>query len=776
MQPVESNDSFYLGKKIDLKEDSSSAGELFSCKSKDLTTHAVCVGMTGSGKTGLGIDLLEEAGLDGIPAIIIDPKGDLTNLMLTFPELSAEEFKPWIDSDEASKEGLTLDQYAEKTAKKWRDGLELFGEGKERIKRLRQNVEIEIYTPGSRSGKPISILNSFAAPPAEERENQEAFQEKVQSVTSSLLGLVGANIDPIKSREHILVATLLTKYWKEGKDLDLPKLIQLVQKPPFEVVGALPLETFYPAKDRMELSVSLNNLLASPGFQVWMEGAPLDTGKLLFTESGKPKLSVVTIMHLSDKERMFFVTLLLNEVLTWMRRQPGSSSLKALLYMDEIFGFFPPTAAPPSKLPMITLLKQARAYGLGVVLVTQNPVDLDYKGLSNCGMWFIGKLQTERDKARVLEGLKIASNGDIDAKELNQAISAIKSRVFLLRSVYQKAPILFETRWTLSFLKGPLTLSQISKLSFSDSKTPSEEKSVSEEGIRPAIPVGINEVFLQGPGHRPIRYSPRVFGIAKLHFVDTKNKIDVWREVALLASSKEGDVDWGSAENIPHFKEEQKDAPDPGASFDALPQNLTLPKNYASFEKQLAALLYQDQTLTLFESASPALLSNPGESKEDFSSRLNALIAERLDESTRKIKDKYEEKIATLKNRLSRYEGKWKQKQQKAWIQKIQTALSFLVAIIGAFFGKGVTKGTISQTGTSLRRAGQISKDSQEASQAEEDFNALSQQIDDLEEQKNKEISDIQLDKSVLGISELSLRPRKNDIFIEKIGLAWIQI
>src|SRR3990172_8052895 len=173
---------------------------------------------------------------------------------------------------------------------------------------------------------------------------------------------------------------------------------------PFGKIGVVDLESFYPAAERTKLSMRLNNLLASPTFASWLEGEPLDVAEMLYTPAGKPRLAIVSIAHLDDAQRMFLVTILLNEGLAWIRTQPGTSSLRAILYMDEVFGFFPPSANPPSKTPMLTLLKQARAYGLGVVLATQNPVDLDYKGLGNAGTWFLGRLQTERDKLRVLYG------------------------------------------------------------------------------------------------------------------------------------------------------------------------------------------------------------------------------------------------------------------------------------------------------------------------------------------------------------------------------------
>ena len=454
---------FYLGRPYDLGARKPGEGFLLY-DAKDLVTHAVCVGMTGSGKTGLCLSLLEEAAIDGIPALVIDPKGDLGNLLLTFPELRAADFRPWINEDDARRKGITPDAFAESQAETWTKGLAAWGEDGARIRRLREAADFAIYTPGSNAGLPVSILKSFAAPPVAVREDAEALGERIGTTVTSLLGLVGVEADPVRSREHILVSTILRVAWAEGRDLDLAGLIQQIQTPPVKRVGVLDVEAFFPSKDRFALAMTLNNLLASPGFAAWMEGEPLDVQSLLYTREGKPRVSIFSIAHLGDAERMFFVSLLLNQTVGWMRNQSGTTSLRALVYMDEIFGYFPPVANPPSKLPLLTLLKQARAFGVGVVLATQNPVDLDYKGLSNAGTWFIGRLQTERDKARVLDGLEGAAAGAagrFDRGKMEETIAGLGNRIFLMNNVHDDAPVVFETRWAMSYLRGPLTRDQI---------------------------------------------------------------------------------------------------------------------------------------------------------------------------------------------------------------------------------------------------------------------------------------------------------------------------
>src|SRR5258705_1621015 len=466
MEVFEKLGAFYLGRPYDLEKKKPKKG-LLLYDSRDLVTHAVCVGMTGSGKTGLCIALLEEAAIDRIPSIIIDPKGDLSNLLLTFPELKPEDFAPWVNEEDAQKKNLSTVEYAAQQAEFWTKGLAEWDQDGARIKRLREAADFRVYSPGSNAGFPVSILKSFSAPPAAIREDNELMTERVNTTVTSLLGLVGIDADPIKSREHILISNILSREWNSGKDLDIAGLIQQIQSPSMTRVGVMELDSFFPSKDRFELAMALNNLLAAPGFSSWMEGEPLDIQQILHTPDGKPRVAIFSIAHLADAERMFFVSLLLNQTLGWMRTQSGTTSLRAILYMDEIFGYFPPVANPPSKFPLLTLLKQGRAFGLGVVLVTQNPVDLDYKGLSNTGTWFIGRLQTERDKARVLEGLEGVAAGTgmkFDRNQMEQTLAGLGNRIFLLNNVHEDGAEVFETRWDMSYLRGPLTRTQIKSL------------------------------------------------------------------------------------------------------------------------------------------------------------------------------------------------------------------------------------------------------------------------------------------------------------------------
>ncbi|MBA2367734.1 MAG: ATP-binding protein [Candidatus Protochlamydia sp.] len=775
MKDFEKKDSFYLGKIIDLATNKT-GNDLLLYHSKNFTTHAICLGMTGSGKTGLGIAIIEEAGLDGIPAIIIDPKGDLSNLALTFPHLTAEEFIPWVDEWEAEEKKISQATYAEEMAKTWQKGLEEWGQGTQRIKKLKDSVDMVVYTPANDAGIPLSILKSFAAPPRVMMEDAGAIRDRVMSLASSLLGLIGIKADPIKSREHILVSRIIKQAWSEGNDLTMETLIQLIQKPSFRQMGALDLETFFPTKERMALSINLNNLLASPGFQVWMEGEALEIKNLLHTKEGKPKFSIFSIAHLSDSERMFFVTLLLNEIIAWTREQAGTSSLKALLYMDEIVGFFPPVAMPPSKGPMITLLKQARAYGLGIVLATQNPIDIDYKGLSNCGTWFIGKLQTERDKKRVLDGLTIASNGEMNGGSLKKLLAVMEKRLFIMRSIYEAEPIVFKTRWTLSYLRGPLTLSLIRKL-MKDSPSRRKYAEAGElQPEKPMVPPGIAEVYIDlGPSVGKVHYTPGILAQGKIHFVDTKLKIDLWKEIAYFAFPNERGkkIFWEEGKEISIAS--LQNAPLDDSDFSLVPEGLLQEKNYNNFKKDFLAFLYQSQTLPIYKEVELGLTSNEGESEEDFKTRMKGAKKEKIEKIVDQLKEKYGDKIALMNAKVQAAQNKVQKKQSKALWQKFETFLSFLSALLGALIGRGVTKGTISQTGTSIRRAGKL-MDNQDSAQVEENYQQAVKQLEELKIEMQQEINKVALNEESLNLEILTLAPRKNDLIVHDIALAWIRL
>jgi len=785
---------FYLGRPYDLPAKRANPGWLLY-DSKDLVTHAVCVGMTGSGKTGLCLSLLEEAAIDNIPAILIDPKGDLGNLLLTFPSLKGEDFLPWINEDDARKKGQSPAEYASGQADLWKQGLAAWGQEGARIQRFKESAEAMIYTPGSNAGLPVSILKSFAAPEDDVRNDTEVLRERISTTVTGLLGLLGVDADPIQSREHILLSTILGHAWGQGNDLDLAAVIQGIQSPPVAKIGVMDVEAFFPSKDRFALAMKLNNLLAAPGFQAWLEGAPLDIQQLLYTASGKPRLAIFSIAHLSDAERMFFVTLLLSQMVGWMRAQSGTTSLRALLYMDEIFGYFPPVANPPSKLPLLTLLKQARAFGLGIVLATQNPVDLDYKGLANTGTWFIGRLQTARDKARVLEGLEGASSSagkTFDRGRMEQTLAGLGNRIFLMNNVHEDEPVVFETRWCLSYLRGPLTRSQIKLLM--DARRagvagPSRERtpapsSPQQAGTasRPILPPDVPQHFLPIRGTKPeggeLIYAPMLLASSRVHFADGKSGIETAQEVTVLVPMSEGaaTVNWDKAAPAPMSVPDLEQAPQGEARFVGLPPAAGKAKNYETWNKEFAGWLYRTQKLELFKSPSAAQLSNPGESERDFRLRLQQSGREQRDKGADSLRRKYAPKIAALHERVRRAEQQREKQQTEARSSQMQAAISVGASILGAFLGRKTISATnIGRATTAIRGAGRVLKESQDVSMAQENVAALQQQLADLEAQFKAESEALAAASDPLQeqLQPVSLKPAKADITVKLVTLAW---
>ncbi len=783
--------SFYLGRT--LRADGSVGDAPLLYDAKDLTTHAVCLGMTGSGKTGLCVSLLEEAAIDGIPAIAIDPKGDLGNLLLGFPSLSPEEFRPWIDETEAARAGRTPDEHARATAELWKQGLAASGQDGARIRRLHEAADLALYTPGSRSGRPLSVLRSLAAPPPTPRADAEALEEHVASAVSSILSLLDVEADPLRSREHILLAKLLEGAWSAGQDLDLPELIRRVQAPPFARVGVFDLESFYPAKDRQSLAMTLNNLLASPGFAAWTEGEPLDVVRLLHTPAGKPRLSILSIAHLDDRERMFFVTLLLGEIVAWMRAQPGTQSLRALLYMDEVMGFLPPTAAPPSKAPLLTLLKQARAFGLGVVLATQNPVDLDYKALGNAGTWFLGRLQTERDQARVLEGLEggaAARGAGFERGALERQLAGLAKRVFLLHSVHETAPVLFQTRWALSYLRGPLTSEEIRRLQpaagwgaapspipppapIAEPARPLEMSGAAAS--RPALPADLEEKFMvagaSAPAGARLVYRPALLGVAQLHYVDAKAALDCFERVGFLCELGAG-TSWESAREVAAQSLPLADAPAPGASFAPLPPGLGAGSR-ERLAKALAAHAQQARPLRLLRSAEARLVSRPGEEDGAFRVRVREALHERRDVTLEKLRARWAPRLARAEQRVRRAAEKIEAQQAQFSSETAGTLISVGATVLGALFGRRGGVGTVGRAATAARGATRAARERSDVTRAREEHAAAEAELRALDADFQAETASLRAAGGEGELAELRIRPRKSDTQVERVALVW---
>jgi hypothetical protein len=800
--------SFYLGREVDPSSGKPKA-DLLLYDSRDLTTHAVCVGMTGSGKTGLCLALLEEAGIDGVPAIAIDPKGDLGNLMLTFPQLRPEDFAPWVDAGEAARKGQTSQDFAAATAATWRKGLGDWEQDGERIQRFRDAVEVAIYTPGSASGRPLSVLRSFAAPrsdgavmpaeagtPPELRADPGAVRERIAATVSGLLGLVGIDADPIKSREHILLSTLIDRAWSEGRDLDLTGVIQGIQKPPFDKIGVFDLETFYPAKERLGLAMAINNLIAAPGFAAWMQGEALDVQRLLYTDAGKPRISIISIAHLNDAERMFVVTLLLGEVVAWMRRQSGTSSLRALLYMDEIFGYFPPTATPPAKQPLMTLMKQGRAFGLGVVLATQNPVDLDYKGLSNAGTWLIGRLQTERDKARVVEGLLGAGGDGLDKAQVESLLANLGNRVFLMRNVHDDAAVLFQTRWALSYLRGPLTLPEIARLpnaaptsATPRASPPGASQPVAAAASAPAsspnakavVPSGVAEYYLKSATatDAATTYVPRVLGVTRLHFVDKASGLDKWETRSYLApmSDDGSQPDWSQADVAGDMAAQLASAPTANARFTDAPAALLRAQNYQAWRTQVASFVNETALINVLRSQQLGMTSNAAESEGDFRARIALALREKRDSEIDKLRSKYAPKLNSIDEQIRRAEDRVAREQSQLSQQKMSTAISIGASIFGALLGsRRINATNIGRVGTAARSASRIGRESDDVTRASESREVLAQRRSDLANELQEEVNRLQnqFEGTNATLDQLQVRPRKSEIDVQNVALVWV--
>jgi hypothetical protein len=809
--------SFYLGQEYELAE-GQTLDQLVHYDARDLTTHAVCLGMTGSGKTGLGVILLEEAALDGVPSLVIDPKGDMTNLLLTFPDLRPEDFRSWVNPDDARRKDMDLDAYAARMAELWRKGLAGTGQGSDRVRRLKESSEFVIYTPGSSAGRQVSILHTLKAPELSWDTDSELLHDKVGSVVSALLALIGIEADPVRSREHILLSNIFQKAWRAGEDLDLAQLIMRVQKPPFTQLGVFPVDTYFPEKDRMELAMLLNGLVASPTFADWIQGQPLDIGGLLHSPSGKPQVSILYIAHLSEVEKQFFVTLLLEQVVSWMRAQSGTTSLRALLYMDEVFGYLPPHPSnPPTKKPMLTLLKQARAFGLGLVLATQNPVDLDYKALSNAGTWFIGRMQADRDKQRLLDGLEgvQVGTGGTSRAQFDKMISAVQSRVFLLHNVHEKEPVVFHTRWAMSYLRGPLTRPQVQQL-VGDQPLPREAPGapvpeavaarptpqpldpaapeLPYSQIPPQLPSTVKQVFL--PARISLRaalsefaqdrqwavrseadqegnllYRPVLVGTAKLRFAHTQSRQTHAEEVAYLLHLEDDTADWSQAK-VQLETGELEPAPESDAYFAELPPELGASKRYTALKKEFGDYLYYNSSVALWYNPHLKLYSEMGESSKAFQRRCREAAKEALDAEADKLKDKYERQLDRLEDRLRREERELEEDQVEHSARKQEELLSGVETVFG-LFSKRRSSRRLSSASRKRRMTRQAKADIEESEEVIED---LEKDIEELEAEAREELEELTEKWAGLidEVEEIEVRPRRADVRINLFALGWL--
>ena len=827
--------TFYLGRLFDPKSAKLTDKDL-NYDSADLTTHAVVTGMTGSGKTGLCISLLEEAALNGIPAVIIDPKGDLTNLLLHFPELLPQDFQPWIDPEVARRANMTPEKAAEEAAEAWQKGIKDWGMTQERIMDLKNSVKFSIFTPGSNSGIPVSVLSSLDAPNLDWEENREVIREKITSTVTALLGLVGMNdLDPIRSREHILLSNIFEEHWSQGNGLELDELILQTQNPPFEKLGAFPVDTFFPPKDRTELAMTLNNILAAPAFEAWREGESLDVKSLLFTDDGQPRHSIFYLAHLSDGERMFFTTLLLSAVETWMRTQKGSSSLRALLYMDEIYGYLPPTANPPSKQPLLRMLKQARAFGLGILLATQNPVDLDYKALSNTGTWFIGKLQTERDKNRLLDGLESLAGG-ISRAQMDKLISSLGKRVFVMNNVHNKEPLLFQTRWVMNFLAGPMTRNQIPELNElvgakeaaprskptpvsapkvsttpppvdhvqpvavpasapaqPKAQTPPRSNGTSINGTstKPNLPNGIREYYLPqnyslpeafnaagkaqayGAAIQGVIYRPVLLASAQVRILDRKYGVDTeTTKTALVpALDRRGIVRW---EEFPYAGpplDKLETMAAPSSKFGSIEAPLNDSKLMTALQKDFTDWVFRNSAVTARANTALKVFAGPEVSQADFMKACADTAREARDAEIDKKTATLEKKIRTLEDKLGREHRELREDEAELQNRNIESGANLLELGASVF---GLTRKKSITTQFTKHRLAESAK--AEVQESKETIAKLTKDLNDLtKEHENlvREISD-KWGRVVSESSEVTINPKKTDVYVNVFGVAWM--
>ncbi len=771
--------------------------------SANLTTHGVIVGMTGSGKTGLGVVMLEEALLSGVPTLIIDPKGDMGNLLLSFPKLLPTDFMPWISDSEAAGDAANA---AVEKAQLWKDGLARSGIEPERIQRLRDTVDFSIYTPGSQAGIPLNIIGSLNAPADD--SDPESMQDEIEGYASSLLALVGIESDPLSSREHILLSNIINHYWSQGKSLDLGMLIGLVQQPPMRKLGVIDLDTFYPPGDRVKLAMKLNGLAASPSFASWAEGPELDIQRMLFGEDGKPQSAVVSLSHLSDEERQFVVTLLLSKMVTWMRKQSGTSDLRALVYMDEVFGYVPPIGSPPSKKPILTILKQARAFGVGLVLSTQNPVDIDYKAISNAGTWMIGRLQTDQDKQRLLDGMS-SSDGSVDVKAIGETISHLDKRQFVLHSTKASAPQLFGTRWAMSYLPGPLTREQISQLTTDEQRqavqaaTAKQSASGSssapvaladnESAVAPQIADNVQVRFLD-PG---VAYADEIGASAtgkrlqaalavrvEMLFDDTKAKLRHEAEWEAIITPLDGPVDPDDA-IIVDYDDRDLGSKEPENAVYVLPDAKIKNKTYfTSAQKAVKNHLYSNEELELFYNSELKVYSRIGESRDEFESRCEQVADDGADKDAEKLRKVLVKKIERINASIKKAEDKLREIQFDAISRKQDQRASVAIDIAGGVLGSllGGRRSTRSMITSGVRRSQSKGRMAQKAAErlktAENRYADLVEDREELEMEVADDLNDIQdeWDAKVHEIESVTIGLEKTDITIDDVALVWIPI
>jgi DNA helicase HerA-like ATPase len=771
----------YLGETVD-PEDHERTGTPVLLDADDLTTHGFIVGMTGSGKTGLGIVLIEEALLQGIPVLVLDPKGDLGNLALTFPGLAPSDFAPWV-------EGSTADE----VAARWRDGLASWGIDGQRVAAVRDAATVTIYTPGSTAGVPLNIVGSLTAPA--DPSDLETMRDEVEGFVSGLLAMVGIESDPLSSREHILLANLIEHAWSAGRDLDLAALIGSISDPPVRKLGVFDIDTFFPADDRRELAMRLNGLLASPAFAAWSAGAPLAIDTVL-RDGERPRAAIVSLAHLSDEERQFVVTAVLGKLVTWMRRQPGTDKLRVLVYFDEVMGFVPPLGNPPAKQPILTLMKQARAFGVGLMLATQNPVDIDYKGISNAGTWMVGRLQTDQDKARLLDGFAAATGG-VDVAATSARISGLDKREFVLRRAGTDELAVFTTRWAMSYLRGPLTREQIASLMAgaqpeptvpSDSSVAAAEPAADQTTVVPEVASGIPVRFMAASapwasdvGAEPgsTTYAAAVAARVELLFDDEKADLrhsEQWEAVIHPIAPA---VDPATAVAVDYDDRDfTADAP-PGGVFVLPAAPLNEKRYFTELERTLTDHLYRRRTKTIFRNPELKLFSRVDETPEQFAARCDVAAQAAGDEAAAKLRDKYEARVRRAQEAVGAAQDRYAQAAATAQAQSTGELAAGAGALLGAFLGgRRNLRGMVNALGGSTGRRGRTAAAQERVGSARRRLAEKQATLQDLEADLAADLVELDAEWQAKAdvIEPVDVPLEKSDIRVSDLAVVWVPL
>lgn len=729
--------------------------------------------MTGSGKTGLCIGLVEEALRNRIPILMIDVKGDLGNLALLFDDQAPASFLPWIDADAARRDGKDPAVVAEETATEWREGLAGWGLGGDDIRALRESVELRIITPGTTAGEPLHVLS-----PLEQRTDlweldEEAARESLAAALSLLLRMVEREADPTRGREHVLLAHLCERRLRAGEPAGLEAILADLQSPPIDRIGALAVDEFLPPKERSQLAQDLNALIASPTFSTWRQGAPLDVGAWMKGRDPKKVPAViVSVAHLDDAERLLVLSLVLEQTLAYVRGLSGTTDLRSLLLFDEVFGFLPPHPAnPPTKRPMLALLKQARAFGVGVVVATQNPVDVDYKALSNAGVWFVGRLQTDADRERVVEGLTGSDGGGLDghdASELSAIIKALPPRTFYVRDVHRTPSVgMMETRWTMSYLRGPLTRQEIKRLSPKRAvegavaapaapPLPLSPKA-SARASTPALPEGWSALHPHPP-QAPVSawsYAPHAALVGVVHLADKKTYLEQ-RRVCLLAPIENGEI---QASRATDFAPEAFDHPPvEGATFADLGGFFGGARAVKAREKQLRDLVLTTVRATVFENPVVAAVSSPGETAEAFAARVADLVHQRQGALRAELLGKHDPKLQKLA---------LKRDGARAELAVAQAQAPTRIETVGAvFLGRGAVNRAMSRSDKAETRIQRLT-----AKIAETEA-ALAEGV----AKRNHEIASEEAELASAGTATTAraVLPTKDTLHVERYAIVWV--